>query len=66
MRLSKAQKIVVDTLLNGGWIWTAAGMPYLSSNIEGRIRSTPLHNKVFETLKAHKILKQDEKKWVLA
>jgi ribosomal protein S8 len=66
MRLSKAQLKIVAVLQNQGWIWQAAGMPYLAVNEDGRVKSTPMHNKVFTTLKEHKIIKQVDNKWVLA
>jgi len=67
MRLTKAQLRIVAHLQNGGWIWTAAGHPYLAIvDSEGRIKSESMHNKVFTTLKEHKIIKSDTPlKWTL-
>lgn len=67
MRLSKAQLRIVAQLQNGGWIWTAAGHPYLAvKDSEGRIKSESMHNKVFTTLKEHKIIvERGDRQWVL-
>jgi hypothetical protein len=59
-RLSKAQLRVVEALQNGGYIWVAAGYPYIVKVDEKeRSHSSLLNRKTFEHLKERKVITED-------
>ena len=66
-RLSKAQLRVVEALQNNGYIWVAAGFPYIAKIDEkGRQHSVALNRKTFDHLREMKVIEEDlEKKWHL-
>jgi hypothetical protein len=66
MRLTKMQLRICDTMRNGGYIWTAADMPYLAKVVDGRVTSERLNNKTFTTLIENRIITRgDDKIWRL-
>lgn len=51
MRLTRSQLRVLDTIRNGGYIWVAAGYPYLARKTgDGNFCSERLNNKTFTSL----------------
>lgn len=67
MRLSKAQLRVVEALQNNGYIWIAAGCPYLVKEVDGVRQSVLLNKKVFQNLKEHKVIVEHSSgnRWIL-
>jgi hypothetical protein len=58
---------IVEVLQNGGYIWLAAGHPYLAHVEKERVKSASIHGKAFTALKEHKIIVLDSttNRWVL-
>lgn len=67
MRLTRQQLYVVQVLQNGGYIWFAAGHPYLAHSENGRIKSVSLNIRTFDALMCQKvIIAKDHNQWRLA
>ena len=50
-RLTKVQLRVIDILQRGGYIWKAAGYPYLTErDANGRLSTAALNRRVFDGL----------------
>lgn len=62
MKLNKRQLAIVDKLQAGGWIWTSGETAaYLAeTDAEGRVTSSFLHQKTFQFLKDHDMIKLEE------
>jgi len=52
MRLTKAQKRIIDEILNGGYIWYVGDFPYLAvKDDNGRIKSESIKKSIATRLK---------------
>ena len=66
-RMTKQQLEIMDALNNGGYIWTASGMPYLAKCSGGMYKSSLINRKTFTALVEGGVLERDpvhQNRWV--